>query len=123
MSQFPDESAPQLITDAAASSGFGAIFGSHWFYRRWPSQFDHTITFLELYPIVLAIEVWGPLMANQAILFMSDNSAVADIVNKQSCIGMGWQQILLPHLFQPLATYINYTSLRIRQIHLWSKNY
>lgn len=38
----------------------------------------------ELFPIVLAIDIWGPLLANHKILFLIDNSAVAEIINKTS---------------------------------------
>ena len=32
--------------------------------------------------VVLAVHVWGSLMANKRIIFFSDNAAVVDIVNK-----------------------------------------
>lgn len=33
---------------------------------------------------VLALEIWGVEMANRKILFMSDNMAVVEVINKQS---------------------------------------
>ena len=42
------------------------------------------ITLLELYPIVLAVNIWGPLWKNHCILFFTDNEALTAIINKQS---------------------------------------
>lgn len=42
------------------------------------------IAFLELFPIVIAVHVWGSLMADKRIIFFSDNAAVVDIINKQT---------------------------------------
>ena len=42
------------------------------------------ITILELFPIVLEIEIWGSLMRDKCIVFFSDNQAVVEIINKQT---------------------------------------
>ena len=42
------------------------------------------VTILELFPSVLATEIWGAIMRNHCIVFFSDNHAVVDIVNKQT---------------------------------------
>ena len=39
----------------------------------------------EFYPIVIALELWGKYMVNSKVLFLSDNQAVVDVLNKQSC--------------------------------------
>jgi hypothetical protein len=44
---------------------------------------DINITVKELYPIVLAVEVWGKRMANSCICFQCDNEALV-YVNKHS---------------------------------------
>ena len=44
-----------------------------------------SITFQELFPIVLALEIWGNKVKNHRILFLTDNAAVADIINKSTC--------------------------------------
>lgn len=42
----------------------------------WPELWEtFNITFLELFPIVLAVHVWGSLMAYKRIIFFSDNPA------------------------------------------------
>lgn len=42
------------------------------------------INILELFPIVLAVEIWGKTMANRRILFLSDNEATVFVLNKMS---------------------------------------
>ena len=75
-----------LFTDAAGSLGFGAIFENHWCYGKWPVDWLHkNIAFLEFYPIVLSLHLWGHLIRNCCILFFTDNEALVYIINKQSC--------------------------------------
>ena len=59
-----------LFTDASGALGFGAIFGSHWCYGKWPSNWQYqNIAILEFYPIVLSLYLWGAAMSNQCIWF------------------------------------------------------
>ena len=46
-------------TDAADSLGYGAVLGKKWFYGNWEEiqLQDYNITFRELFPIVVAIEI------------------------------------------------------------------
>lgn len=75
-----------LYTDAAGTLGYGAIFGKSWFNGSWPEQIAHLpITFKELFPIVLAMEIWGSSLRNQCLIAHSDNLAVVHIINKQTC--------------------------------------
>ena len=75
----------ELFTDAAGSKGYGAIFGSHWFYGAWPVSWRSlNITFLEFFPIVLALHIWGSKMANKSICFVTDNGALVEIINRQT---------------------------------------
>ena len=74
-----------LYTDANGSIGFGAVFGYHWLQDLWPEMWKtFNIAFLELFPIVIAIHVWGSLMADKRIIFFSDNAAVVHVINKQT---------------------------------------
>lgn len=76
---------PQFIHGAAGSLGYAAIFGKHWCFGEWPSAWKQfNITILEFFPIVLAIEIWGPLMRDKCIVFFSDNQAVVEIINRQT---------------------------------------
>lgn len=76
----------KLFSDSAGvHGGFAAVFGNKWFAGEWPSMMkDLHITVKELFPIVLAIDIWGPLLSNHKILFLTDNAAVAAIINKTS---------------------------------------
>lgn len=75
----------RLFTDASGLLGFAAVFGSKWFADEWTQTLlPLQIAVKELFPIVLALEIWGSEMANRKILFMSDNMAVVEVINKQS---------------------------------------
>ena len=55
-------------------------------YGQWPDSWRRrNIAFLELYPIVLSLHLWGDNMKNQRILFFTDNEALVHVINKQSC--------------------------------------
>lgn len=75
-----------LFTDASGALGYGAIFGPHWCYGRWPCDWAmQNIAILEFYPIVLSLFLWGHKMQNQCIVFFTDNEALVHVINKQSC--------------------------------------
>ena len=83
--RWENSSTLDLYTDAAASKGYGAVFGRHWFGGAFPDAWhSFNITFLELYPIVLAVHIWGSSMTNRCVLFFTDNAALVDIINKQT---------------------------------------
>lgn len=74
-----------LYTDAAGSKGYGAIFGRHWFYGEWPDAWKSlNITFLELFPITVALHIWGCQMNDRCVSLFTDNAALVDIINKQT---------------------------------------
>ena len=76
----------QLYTDASGAIGFGAVFGEHWCYGEWPESWRHrNIVFLEFYPIVLSLHLWGHAIKDQRILFFTDNEALVHVINKQTC--------------------------------------
>ena len=75
----------ELYTDTAGSIGFGAVFGKHWFGGELPVTWkSYNIAVLDLFPIVLALHIWGHLMADKCIIFFTDNAAVVDIINQQT---------------------------------------
>ena len=72
-----------LFTDASGKLGYGAVFGTHWFYGLWPVAWQHkNIAFLELYPILAAFATWGPSLQNRKILIHTDNMAIVHVLNK-----------------------------------------
>ena len=75
----------QLYTDASGKLGYGAIFGSEWFAGAWSDWWvGQNIMMLELYPIVVALEVWGPKLQNKRLTLFTDNMALVSVLNKQS---------------------------------------
>ena len=82
-----DEPYLDLYTDASGSIGFGAYFKGHWTNGSWPAGVQSAplhITFKELFPIVIAIFLWGNNFKNCKVLFHCDNIAVVSIINKQT---------------------------------------
>jgi hypothetical protein len=68
----------ELFTDSAggAQLGFGIHFGGKWAQSAWPTAWCESdvlsdITFLELFPVVIAVNIWGDLLRNKKILFIS----------------------------------------------------
>ena len=75
-----------LFTDTSGALRFGAIFGSHWCYGKWPPRWEHKdIVVLEFYPIDLSLHLWGEAMCNRCLLFFTDNESPVHVFNKQSC--------------------------------------
>lgn len=78
-----------LYTDAAASVGAGGFFRGMWFFIPWPQAIkeDDTrhITWMELFPIVVAARLWGSEWTERRIMFHTDNMAVVDVWYKQGC--------------------------------------
>ena len=82
-----DEHHLDLFTDASGSIGYGAFFDGHWVADAWPKALQTCapdITFKELFPIVLALHLWGHHFSNKKVIFHCDNQAVVCIINKQS---------------------------------------
>lgn len=59
----------QLYTDAS-NIGFGGYLGNQYFSGVWPKAWeaDH-ITVKELFPIVLAVQIWAKQLENRCIVF------------------------------------------------------
>lgn len=82
-----DNDSLHMYTDAAGSVGFGAFFQGSWACGAWPVDWQDNspdITFKELFPIVLAVEIWGDRLRNRKIMFHCDNLAVVHVINKQT---------------------------------------
>lgn len=75
----------ELFTDASAQLGYGAVFGNQWFSGEWEEWWkDQNIMFLELYPIVVALEVWGTELQNKQLVLHTDNLALVTVLRKQT---------------------------------------
>lgn len=75
-----------LFTDAAGSVGFAAIWRNHWCAGHWNPTWQvkgylKNIVLLELFPIIVAIEIWGSFFRNKRILIRTDNKGVMYAIN------------------------------------------
>ena len=61
----------KLFTDRAKPLGYGAVYGPYWFYGPFLDEWKtFNITYLELNPIVLAVNIWASLWKNHNILVL-----------------------------------------------------
>lgn len=81
----------EFFTDSAGSidMGCGAYFQGRWFFLPWPNHWKdqdimRDLTFLELIPVVIAIELWGHDLQNKKVSFRVDNLSLVSVINKQS---------------------------------------
>ena len=83
-STWNDSDTLRLYTDALGKS-YAAILGSRWIQGDFPVSWANTnIAAKELLPIVLAVRLWGTLIGNKGILFLTDNQAIVPIINNQT---------------------------------------
>ena len=69
-----------VCSDASGAIGYGAVLDTEWFNGTWlPHQFNLSIAYKELFPVVLAAHVWGSRWSRKRILFRVDNEAVVHI--------------------------------------------
>ena len=81
----------ELFTESAGGQnrGFGIYFQGKWAQKCWPKLWEEMgilkdITFLELFPVVVALCIWGEQLKNKKIIFNIDNQSVVHIINKKS---------------------------------------
>ena len=82
-----DECDLQLFTDASGSVGYGGYFKGMWFQGKWPwgdNDTKKSIAWLEFFPVVVSVALWGDSLKGKRILVRSDNEAVVAIINKQT---------------------------------------
>jgi hypothetical protein len=75
----------ELYTDASAAHGYAAVFGNHWFSGAWCEWWKgQNIMLLELYPIVIAVEVWGAALRNRRLVLHTNNMSLVTVLQKQT---------------------------------------
>ena len=75
----------RLYTDAASTIGYAGVFDDNWFAVRWPLEFPNYHTnVLELFPIVVAVEMWGTKWQMKKKMFLSGNEATVHVINNMS---------------------------------------
>lgn len=79
----------QVHSDAAGSLGFGLFWDGRWCAEPWPQAWcgeaiTRDLTFLEFFPIVVAVHLWVEHFKDHRVCFWSDNQAVVTVLAKQS---------------------------------------
>lgn len=73
----------ELYTDSADSGGYGTVFGKDWLSGKWHPSWHHlNIATLELFPIVIALHIWGPKISNKCTVLFIDNAALGNIIRQ-----------------------------------------
>ena len=74
-----------MYSNASGNIGMGAICGSAWMYKLWPTTFitkyRPSIEYLELYAVTAAVLTWIHLFRNKKIILFCDNQSVVNIIN------------------------------------------
>jgi len=79
------DSRRENICSDASHLGFGATFQNLWIQAKYPIDWKKFhITFLELYPLLVLLNVFQDNLKNKSVLFHCDNIAVVHIINNQS---------------------------------------
>jgi len=110
---FASSSSLHMYTDAS-NVGFGGFLGTHWFVSTWPKPWlDLHISVRELYPIVLAVELWANEMQNKYIEFHCDNLAVVFAINKQTAKDQFLMKLIRRLVIQALRSNIVFKAKHI----------
>ena len=86
------DSGPLIYADSAgcATKGFGCVFPEKglWAFGAWPREFfaemKPNIMLLELYVVIVAVDIWAPHLRNKQIRLRSDNMSTVYELNKKS---------------------------------------
>ena len=71
-----------VSSGAAGALGYGAISGHDWFVGNWSTaQQPLSITYKELFPVVVAATLWGHRWATTLVEFCSHNMAVVSVLS------------------------------------------
>lgn len=111
---FQDNSVVSLFTDAAGSTGYGAFYQGHWSAARWPDcwlslGYTKNVVLLELFPILVSLDIWGVHLRNSRLLFHSDNKGVAYAINCLSSKSL------------PVLAVLRCIVLKCLELNLWIK--
>ncbi|XP_062568785.1 uncharacterized protein LOC134230935 [Saccostrea cucullata] len=86
-----DSHTVQLFTDSAEGEwgGFGIYFGGKWAGGQWPQHWGsegtlRDMTFLELFPALVALTLYNKYLQNTRLLFHIDNMSVVHIINNST---------------------------------------
>lgn len=109
----------ELVTDAAGSTGFGAYFQGRWSAEPWPQSWERAgflgnLVLLELFPVVLALELWGEACRNLKLRINCDNMGVVQVVNRMSASSHPVIRLLRQLVFRCLSLNILFMRFTFR---------
>lgn len=104
-----------LFMDASGSLAFGAIYGTAWCADTWPtawilSGLCRNLTLLEFFPIVVAVELWGPHLRNKRVCFWSDNMGVVNCINSLTSSSL------------PVLSLLRHLVLKCLEFNIWFRS-
>ena len=102
------------LNSDASKKACGATFLSRWFVIEFsPSCQLLNIAVLELYPLVVLIEIYGKFLKNSTVLFHCDNMAICHVVNKLTS-----KHFFIMTLVRRLVPLITTFNIDLRAVHL-----
>ena len=102
-----------LYSDACKKA-CSATFQSCWFVIKFPVSWqERNIAFLEFYPIVIALQIFGVQLSNRNIVFHCDNKAIVDVINKQSCKNVELMKLMRYMVLTAMQYNIKFTAMHV----------
>ena len=91
---------------------FVIIFPSDWSIKN--------IAFLEFYPIVVALQIFGKRITNRQVVFHCDNKAIVEVINKQRCKDKEIMKLMRHLVLTAMQYNIRFTAMHVpgKQNHL-----
>ena len=74
----------RLFTDASGI-GLGGYYAGKWFSVPFNNSKNHSISFLELLAVVIAVFCWGDIWRDKQVILFTDNEAIVHIWRTGSC--------------------------------------
>ena len=98
----------------SSSKACAVVLGTDWFSIPFPVSWqDKNIAFLELYPITVAIHVFGDILRNSRVCFHTDNEAISIVINKQSAKNSDLMKLVRPLVLSCMNYNIKFRSKHI----------
>ena len=107
---------PSITADASGSWGCGAFLDGpfFWFQVQWPEDWSSVnIAAKELFPLAVAVAIWGPHCRDYQISIYSDNQAVVSALATRSA-----KDIYLSHLLRSLFFFLAHYNTTYRAQHI-----
>ncbi len=106
----------EFYTDASFA-GAGGTFGRKWFQIVYPHHWmQKKITYLELYPVVVAIHLFGEQLSGKKVIFHTDNYAVMSMLNKCTSPNKKFMPLIRAFVLQIMKFRIKFCSRYVKGI-------